>query len=98
MISQVEDACADTRNCSKDVALRDHTSGRKNARLRDACLPSTLRDVLKAATGKELKQSMSLDVELFGSPHVSVERSAAFLLEDTPLELWEHKHLFRCSE
>ena len=41
---------------------------------------------------------MSLDVELFGSPHVSVERSAAFLLEDTPLELWEHSHLFRCTE
>ena len=41
---------------------------------------------------------MSLDVELFGFPHVSAERSAAFLLEDTPLELWEHTHLFRCSE
>jgi hypothetical protein len=41
---------------------------------------------------------MSKDVALLVSPHISGERSAAFLLEDIPLELWEHAHLFRCSE
>jgi len=41
---------------------------------------------------------MSQDVTLLGSEHVSGERSAAFLIDNIPLELWEHAHLLRCHQ
>ena len=43
-------------------------------------------------------QTMSQDVTLLGSEHVSGERSAAFLIDNIPLELWEHAHLLRCHQ